>query len=74
MVKMQKAGEDVSFFDLLDPNAPRAAKELAMERYDVCKDCPFFLRGSKRCSQCGCFMALKTTLELAKCPKGYWHR
>lgn len=69
---MRKAGEDVSVWDLFNPNMPRAEREEMERRYAICQECPFFLRGSKRCSRCGCFMKFKTSLEMAKCPEHKW--
>lgn len=69
---MGKVGDDVSIWDLLDPNMPRSTKELMESRLAICAECPFFLKGSKRCSKCGCFMKLKTSLEQAKCPVHKW--
>ena len=63
-------GEDVKFIDLFDPRQPRS--DVADKRLEVCKSCEFFLPRSERCKLCGCFMRLKTTLELARCPMGYW--
>jgi hypothetical protein len=47
-------------------------------RMDICKQCEF-LKGFEwrnvvypKCSQCGCFMNLKTKLIGMKCPKGKW--
>jgi hypothetical protein len=65
-------GDDVTVFDLFDPTQPRSSEEIKHARLAVCNTCEFFLKGSKRCKLCGCFMSLKTTLELAKCPMGYW--
>ena len=37
-----------------------------------CKKCEFFITESSRCSQCGCFLALKTTWKSEHCPVGKW--
>ena len=64
-------------------NTARAIKggkvipEVREERYAVCKQCPFFLANSKRCSECGCFMEAKTWINAdpkVLCPKKKWNR
>jgi hypothetical protein len=65
-----KENGDVEFFDLLDPRRPRSEKEMIDERMAICKTCQWF--NGKRCLQCGCFMALKTTLLEAHCPIEKW--
>lgn len=64
--------DDVKFTDLFDPRKPRSESEETARRLDICKTCPFFLARSERCSKCGCFMRLKTTLKQASCPVGKW--
>lgn len=41
-------------------------------RMSICKDCPFFIQESKRCSKCGCFMEKKAMFKKTKCPEGKW--
>jgi hypothetical protein len=65
-------GDDVNFFDLFDPNQPRSDKEIIEQRLEICKACPAFAKNTQRCKHCGCFMQLKATLTLAKCPIGKW--
>ncbi len=64
--------DDVNFFDLFDPNKPRSDQELIEQRLAICKVCPAFRPKTQRCSKCGCFMQLKSTLKQAKCPIGKW--
>lgn len=55
----------------------KVSEEIRNERYDTCKLCPHFIEASKRCSECGCFMELKTWVnENPKllCPKQKWSR
>ncbi|ADF42390.1 RNA polymerase-like protein [Synechococcus phage S-CBS2] len=55
----------------------KVSEEIRNERYDTCKACPFFVEGSKRCSECGCFMEAKTWIggdPNALCPKQKWSR
>ena len=49
----------------------KADEDIVKERRELCQQCPF-LTNSYRCTQCGCFMKIKTTLGPAKCPIGRW--
>jgi uncharacterized paraquat-inducible protein A len=64
--------KDVKFTDLFDPKQPRSDKDIIEQRLEICKVCPAFRPKTQRCSKCGCFMQLKATLTLAKCPIGKW--
>lgn len=64
--------EDVTFFDLFDPNSPRSDRGLIEYRLKICNSCAAFRKNTKRCSKCGCFMNFKSTLKQAKCPIGKW--
>jgi hypothetical protein len=50
----------------------RLNKEDRDERYNTCLNCPSFIRHSKRCAECGCFMSAKTWVAGATCPLGKW--
>ena len=55
----------------------KVKKEIREERYDTCKACPFFVKESKRCSDCGCFMEAKTWIggdPDQLCPQKKWRR
>ena len=55
----------------------RVSAEVREERYDTCKACPAFVEGSKRCSECGCFMEAKTWVggnPKMLCPLKKWER
>ena len=45
---------------------------LAQERISICKSCEFYNQTLRVCSDCKCFMPVKTMLKWAKCPKGKW--
>jgi hypothetical protein len=62
---------DTRVWDMVDPNVERVPKEVAQERYDMCKGCPFLLP-TTQCSKCGCFMKAKVKLTHAECPVGNW--
>jgi hypothetical protein len=46
-------------------------KEIAQQRYDVCKNCEDFT-AFKICKNCNCFMPVKVKLAHAWCPKTKW--
>ena len=58
-------------------------QEVAEERWEICKQCPHLLydetnpdtnKVDGRCTECGCFMNVKTHYATAECPKGYWKK
>lgn len=59
-------------WDFIDPNTEYAEESLSKERYSICSSCPEFMKSTKQCKKCGCFMALKTKLKDAECPIGKW--
>jgi hypothetical protein len=60
-------------WDMLNPNIEFVPKDVAQERYNICKECPFFLP-TKQCSKCGCFMKAKVKLPNAECPEHKWEK
>jgi len=55
----------------------KVSSEIREERYNTCKECPFFNAESKRCSDCGCFMEAKTWVggdPNMLCPQKKWSR
>ena len=43
----------------------------SQKRMEVCTKCEHLLP-NKGCTQCGCYMPLKTKLPWIKCPIGKW--
>ena len=64
--------DGVKPWDFLNPSTEYAEKEEADKRYSICQECPLFILSTKRCSECGCFMAAKTKLKHATCPINKW--
>jgi len=58
--------------DLLNPKTEKASESLSSERFSICKACPELITPINQCKKCGCFMNLKTSLKIAKCPLGKW--
>jgi len=67
-----KEKNGVTPLDLLNPMTKPADKKLSKLRLEICLGCPELIKTTKQCKKCGCFMALKTKLEIAKCPIGKW--
>lgn len=67
-----KEKNGVTPLDLLNPKLEKASDELSDSRFSVCKKCPELIPIVNQCKQCGCFMSLKTTMKIAKCPLGKW--
>ena len=59
-------------WDLLNPNRKHVPEEVYSERYEICKSCEFFIKKTKQCKKCMCFMNLKCALVFAFCPENKW--
>lgn len=59
-------------WDIINPNTEWANEEKTKKRLSVCKTCPELIKLTTQCKKCGCFMKIKTKLELAACPLGKW--
>jgi len=57
---------------MLDHNKILEDTSISDNRMAICKACPELMQLTSQCKKCGCFMAAKTKLELAKCPIGKW--
>ena len=51
---------------------PLANKQIAQQRYDICKQCNDFSPLLKLCRQCGCFALAKVRFYHTGCPVGKW--
>ena len=58
-------------------------QEIAAQRWEICKQCPYLKydetnpdtnKKDGRCTECGCFMNVKTHYATAECPIGKWER
>lgn len=63
---------EVSPIDIINPKTEWADKSVSDKRFEICKGCPELIKLTNQCKKCGCFMAIKTKLEAAKCPIGKW--
>lgn len=58
-------------------NGGSVNREIREERFKTCKACPSFVKKTERCSECGCFMKLKTWVNAdadVLCPLQKWDR
>lgn len=63
---------EVRPWDLLNPKVGRVPDSVRNKRLQICESCELLNTVTKTCVACGCFMALKTKLPDAFCPKGKW--
>lgn len=66
-----EAAHAVTPLDLLNSGnyTDRATRDTRM---DICNGCDRLFKPTKSCKECGCFMALKTWIEVSVCPIGKW--
>jgi hypothetical protein len=68
--KEYKERNGVTILDVF--NRTPASEEVAESRISICNDCPELTSLTHQCKKCGCFMAIKTKMQAAKCPIGKW--
>lgn len=51
---------------------PPVDPEESQRRFAICEQCDCLNLNTARCSQCGCYMRVKTTFRTAVCPQGKW--
>ncbi len=61
-------------WDLFNKKIGRVENQVFIERFEICKSCPEFIKLTTQCKQCGCIMSAKTKLPNAECPLGKWGR
>lgn len=59
-------------WDLLNSENLNFDETVSAKRYEICEACPRFLKITKQCKECGCFMHLKVKLKEAVCPLEKW--
>jgi len=59
-------------WDLFNKKMGRTPIDVRDERYKICQSCPFFIKITRQCKKCGCFMKEKVKLSDASCPAGKW--
>ena len=48
-------------------------RNIAQQRYNICKECDEFITISKQCSRCLCFMPAKVKFKNSDCPLKKWN-
>lgn len=46
--------------------------EIQEWRMKICSECPLYDAAQGICTDCGCYMPLKTRMQGAECPKNFW--
>lgn len=41
-------------------------------RFDICQVCEHYIKHSKRCAKCGCFLKMKIKMKVSECPIQKW--
>ena len=41
-------------------------------RYNICEVCEHFVKHSKRCKKCGCYLKMKIQFKVSECPIKKW--
>jgi hypothetical protein len=59
-------------WDMLNPNVKRVPEHISEERLKICMSCDRFMKATRTCKECGCFMDAKTKIGHAYCPLGKW--
>jgi hypothetical protein len=59
-------------WDLLNRRLGRVDRQTAVQRLQLCQECPKLVRLTRQCTECGCFMPAKAKLPNASCPLGTW--
>jgi hypothetical protein len=67
-----KEKNGATLFDALNKNSIKASEETKEKRFSICLSCPELIKLTNQCKKCGCFMSIKTGLEIAKCPINKW--
>lgn len=63
---------EVNPFSLFDPKQKRSTPEEAIKRLDICMSCNNFIKITKQCRECWCFMPAKVLISKAECPVRKW--
>jgi hypothetical protein len=45
---------------------------LSKQRYEICKSCDHFIKETKMCNECYCFMPIKVRFSGLSCPLKKW--
>ena len=61
-----------SIVDYVVDGMHNVSREIAEERYEICKKCERFDPSWSSCYECGCYLPEKVTMRVMECPLGKW--
>jgi len=61
-------------WDLFNKKIERATEDIQKSRMSICLGCPMFIKVTRQCKACGCFMDAKTKILDATCPLDKWDK
>lgn len=61
-----------SAIDYIKDGMKNASDEEIARRLSICEECPLYNKEQRRCTDCGCFVSIKTVARSARCPKDKW--
>jgi hypothetical protein len=50
----------------------KESREVSKPRMAICKECPYRIKATNTCRECGCFLPAKTRLTDEACPLLRW--
>lgn len=60
--------------DILKTGGKNVTQEQKAERLKICESCDHFLKDSRRCDICKCYLDLKTKFQASECPINKWNQ
>ena len=67
-----------SFLKFLYENIKSGFKQVSYDEYNnrlsICRACIFFDPEQTRCTDCGCYVKVKSKFKTENCPQGYWRK
>lgn len=72
VVRLQGMEPDVSSSEALLGSEYTVEPEIQEWRMKICSECPLYDAVQGICTDCGCYMPLKTRMQGAECPKNFW--
>lgn len=64
---------DIEYAQSLEKELKEEEKLIAEKRYNICVSCDRFMKITKQCKECFCFIPLKTKIMDTECPIGKWN-
>ena len=62
----------IIIYKIIIANKIMEEQKESIEKMKICVQCDEFLKLTKQCKKCGCFMPIKVLLPKQKCPMGKW--